>query len=63
MMYEERMRELGLFSLKMGRLMRDLAVVCSHLRGGCGEDRTRLSSNVHSGRARSTGHIMLHRKF
>lgn len=34
--------------------MRDLAVVCSHLRGGFGEGGNRLSSKVHSGRMPST---------
>lgn len=35
--------------------MRDVAVVCSHLRRGRGEGGNRLSSKVHSGRMRSTG--------
>lgn len=34
--------------------MRDLAVVCSCLRGGCGEGGNRLSLKVHSGRMTST---------
>lgn len=51
-MYEETLRELRLFSLKMKRLWRDLTVVYSCLMGERREDVVSLSLKVHSG---STG--------
>jgi len=61
--YEERLSELGLFSLEKRRLWEDLIVVFHYLKGARRKEEDRLFSKTCCDRARSKGFILREGRF